>query len=231
MAIITDSTSNQYDIYMLRVGQSAARAEGTLAGNEMNDSPLSERGRLDAAKAGEHLVQLLNSAKQVHIFTADDVLRMKETTNFVAEKLKEANIAYTRQSDSSLGGKDHGVFNGTTKEQRTQNPELVAAKEKKKGMSAEERFKTPVEGGESKQNLVHKATELFKKISQQRLTGPVVVVTSNNTLSALTAVLNKEEPYKSMHVGYRDVVQLQQSAEGLKMVKIHPANVTPAETP
>lgn len=87
-------------------------------------------------------------------------------------------------------------------------------------MSSKDKFETPIEGGESKKELADKAMALFQEIYQQHQT-PIVVVASNNTLEALTALLNKENPYEKIPVDYSGILQLQRSGDELKIVKIH----------
>lgn len=97
MAIVGDSKESM-DIYMARVGQSAAMAEGTIAGNRLNDNPLSDKGQIHASQAGENLAQVLNSKgiKNVRVITADEVFRMKQTTDLIGGKLEQAGISYSR---------------------------------------------------------------------------------------------------------------------------------------
>ena len=213
----------EIDIYMARVGESEAIAKGLLAGNQLNDTPLSEKGQGDARNAGDNLARILKEkgVKEVRVFTADEVLRMQQTTNLIIEQLKQAGMTCHRQSDHRLGGKNHGIFNASTKEERTQNPEKKSERLHRDQLTPEERFKTPIKGGESKQDIAVKTSLLFQEIYQNRSTGAVVIVASNNTVEALTAQLNPEKPYEKMKVAYLDIVHLKQSKEKLQFIRIY----------
>lgn len=215
-----------FDIYMARVGQSAAMAEGRIAGNLLDDNPLSPQGVLDAEGAGETLVKTLKAGNidKVEIYSADQVLRMKQTTDLIIKKLEEARIAYTRHSDESLGGRNHGILNGLSQKERQENPVVVKQKEERETMSSEARFATPPKGGESKQDLVDKISKFFQSVlKEQSSSKPIVVITSNNTIGALTAILNKDAPYQKVQFDYHDILQLRQTPDRLELIKHYKA--------
>ena len=206
------------DFLLVRTGLSESFKEGKLNGDQGNDNPLAPEGVLHAKAAGDNLANVLKKMqpKTVQIWTCNGVKRIEQTTQYVLEKLDATNAGYDKNihSDGRLGGKNHGKFNLSTAKEREQDPEWQKTKE----MLAEEKFKTPLGGGESKEDIFNKVSVLFKEISSQSIKDTaVVVVTSNNVLEALGRPLSGQAKLK---VDYPEILHLKLSHDKLSFVQV-----------
>ena len=153
--------------FLIRHGETVWNLEKRFQGQK--DSPLSEKGRQQANKLGEHFKQI-----DIQALYSSDLGRAVLTAEPIA-----ANKSLPLKTLTSLRERSFGIFEGRCREEaRAENPEAFEAW----NLGS---FSEVVPGGESRQSLCERVIGALEDIAAAHQQQSVAVVTHGGVLSSL----------------------------------------------
>jgi probable phosphoglycerate mutase len=153
--------------FLIRHGETVWNLENRFQGQR--DSPLSDKGRQQAQRLGEHFKEI-----EIQALYSSDLGRAVGTAEPIA-----ASKSLPLQTMASLRERSFGIFEGRCREEaRAENPEAFEAW----NLGS---FSEVVPGGESRQNLCERVIEGLENIAAAHQQQSVAVVTHGGVLSSL----------------------------------------------
>lgn len=163
---------------LVRHGQSTWNAEGKWTG--WTDVPLSEKGRLEAKKAGQLL-----ASYEFHIAFSSDLTRARETLDIIKSEIGKTDLP--THSVQELRERHYGIFTGKVKWDIQQKVGEERFKQLRRGWSE------PIPEGETLQDVHSRVVPHFQSTIHAHITTGknVLVVAHGNTIRALIKHLDQ----------------------------------------